>query len=289
MATVRSQRSILSICGQAAIGFGHVVWQFVVAPIESVWNTVTIIVPFGWQTLAVGASILRMLHRHEPRRAGRHGIEPWDNAENARFVWREAREHWILWILRRLKVQMQTIGLERTDWTEGPYVLVSNHQSVMDIALIVSTLPHSAWFVAKKELLRWPIVGWVIGMTQIVIDREKGPEARKKILAAARSTSNLSVVVFAEGTRTADGELGLFKTGAAELAQEIGLPIVPIAIDGTRAALPKGFASLLSLEREPQVRITYGAPIPVSQMNGLDKKALMELVRTRIADMLRDG
>ncbi len=287
MAADRSQSAITHTLRQLVINIGRIGWQFVVAPVQSLRNILAIIVPFACQTLVIGVGILLTLRRHEPKHAKRTRAEPWDNAANARFVWNHARDYWIIWILKRIKMRVQTIGLERVDWAKGPYVLVSNHQSVMDIALIVATLPQSARFVAKKQLLRWPIVGWVIGLTQIIIDRDKGPEARKAILDAARNAPDLSIIVFAEGTRTADGSLGTFKTGAAELAIEMSAPIVPIAIDGTRAAMPKGFASLISLRSETQGYITYGEPVSLAEMFALDKKALTELVRSKIAGMLQ--
>src|SRR5215218_2136998 len=121
-----------------------------------------------------------------------------------------------------------------------PYVVVSNHESFADI-LLISHLPWEMKWLSKAELFRIPIMGWMMWLAgDIPVKRGFGPsavEAMERCREVLRQ--RVSVMIFPEGTRSRTAELLPFKDGAFRLAIEAGLPILPLAVSGTRTALPK--------------------------------------------------
>jgi 1-acyl-sn-glycerol-3-phosphate acyltransferase len=121
-----------------------------------------------------------------------------------------------------------------------PYVVVSNHESFADI-LLISHLPWEMKWLSKAELFRIPIMGWMMWLVgDIPVKRGVGPsavEAMERCRHALRE--RVSVMIFPEGTRSRTPDLLPFKDGAFRLAIEAGVPILPLAVSGTRTALPK--------------------------------------------------
>ncbi|NNF58613.1 MAG: 1-acyl-sn-glycerol-3-phosphate acyltransferase [Rhodothermaceae bacterium] len=121
-----------------------------------------------------------------------------------------------------------------------PYVVVANHQSSADIP-VICRLPWEMKWVAKAEMFRLPVAGWLMRLAgDIPVDR-KDTASRTRVLVTAQRTlrHRCSVMFFPEGTRSRDGRVRRFQTGAFRLAIEAGVPILPLALDGTRDALPK--------------------------------------------------
>jgi 1-acyl-sn-glycerol-3-phosphate acyltransferase len=121
-----------------------------------------------------------------------------------------------------------------------PYVVVSNHESFTDI-LLISHLPWEMKWLSKAEMFRWPILGWMMRLAgDVPVKRGFGPSA---IEAMGRCREILggkvSVMIFPEGTRSTTADLLPFKDGAFRLAVEAGVPILPLAVSGTRTALRK--------------------------------------------------
>jgi 1-acyl-sn-glycerol-3-phosphate acyltransferase len=121
-----------------------------------------------------------------------------------------------------------------------PYVVVSNHESFADI-LLISHLPWEMKWLSKAELFRIPVMGWMMWLAgDIPVKRGFGPsavEAMERCREVLRQ--RVSVMIFPEGTRSKTTELLPFKDGAFRLAIEAGVPILPLAVSGTRTALPK--------------------------------------------------
>ncbi len=186
---------------------------------------------------------------------------------------------WVAWILATCRVEIECDGLERIDLTRS-HVFMSNHQSVCDIAAIVSTLPVSWRFVAKRELLWVPFFGWVLGLGgHVIVDRGNREKALRSLKrAATRIRTGTSVIIFPEGTRSDSGTLGSFKSGGFHLAIEAGVPIVPISVSGSRRITPK---RSLRIESGP-VRIRYGTPIPTQGLVLERRGWLKEQVRLAI-------
>jgi 1-acyl-sn-glycerol-3-phosphate acyltransferase len=127
-------------------------------------------------------------------------------------------------------------------WPEGgPYVVVANHQSILDI-LMLARLPREMKWVAKESLFKIPWVGWMLRMAGDIAIRRGDAESGGEALARAKAylSRGMSVMIFPEGTRSAKGTLLPFKSGAFRLAIETGVPVLPIAVHGTAHGMPKG-------------------------------------------------
>ncbi len=171
-------------------------------------------------------------------------------------------------------------GNAPADIDHKPYVVVANHQSSAD-PFLLSSLPWDMRWIAKVELFRAPLVGWLMKLGgDIPLQRGSGGSVRT-MMADARATldGGLSLMVFPEGTRSRDGELGQFKDGAFELAIAAGVPILPVVLDGTRTCRPKG--SWWFGDADAVARVL--APIPTVGLTKDDVAALRERVRDRIA------
>jgi 1-acyl-sn-glycerol-3-phosphate acyltransferase len=120
------------------------------------------------------------------------------------------------------------------------YVMVANHQSLLDILVLFRLFVHFKW-VSKIENFRIPCVGWNMRLNQYIELRRGDKQSIGEMMSAASRTldSGSSVMMFPEGTRSADGRLKDFKHGAFTLAQGGGVPILPIVVEGTANALPK--------------------------------------------------
>lgn len=165
-----------------------------------------------------------------------------------------------------------------------PCVYIANHQSGFDILALLIALPPSARFVAKKSLFRIPFLGWSIAAAGFVpIDRSNRARAMESLeIAAARIAEGLSVVLFAEGTRSRDGRLAGFKRGAFHLALKAGVPVVPVAISGSWERLPPDRVEI----RPGTLRLHFCEPIDTIpyREEGLDR--LVETVRAKIVQHL---
>ena len=189
---------------------------------------------------------------------------------------------WVRWMLATFSVRVDVAGLENVP-THAPIILMSNHQSLADIAAIVSTLPPSVkWrFVAKKDLVRVPIFGQaLLASGHIIIDRGDREGAIASLhRAAERIRAGTSVIVFPEGTRSPDGHLRLFKSGPFHLAVEAQVPIVPVTVSGSQRITPKGELRVHS----GRVKIVYGKPISTRGIPIAERKLLAARVRRAIA------
>ncbi len=121
------------------------------------------------------------------------------------------------------------------------YVVVSNHESNAD-PFLLSWLPWDMRWVAKEELFRIPFAGWALTLAGDIPIRRGDAESVRAMLAECRRTleAGLSVMMFPEGTRSRDATLLPFKDGAFALAIEAHVPVLPLALTGTRSCLPKG-------------------------------------------------
>ena len=166
----------------------------------------------------------------------------------------------------------------------GPYIFAANHQSQFDIFALQGYLGINFRWLAKKELFSVPIFG--AGMRAagyISVDRSKGRQAVQSLNEAAQRISDgTSVIIFPEGTRSPDGQLMPFKSGAMALAIKAGVPIVPVAITGTHHVLAKGKL----LAKPGQVAIRLGSPIDTSLYKAADKQLLASRLHQEVESLL---
>ena len=147
---------------------------------------------------------------------------------------------WAWLILATTGVDVQVQGLERIKRGET-YIFISNHQSIYDIPVIFASLPFQLRIIAKESLGRFPFLGWHLRRAgHLLVDRSN-PD-RSGILSRWRRlvADRLSLIIFPEGTRSADGHVGRFKGGSFLLALEAGLTIVPLSVSGSRHVMQKG-------------------------------------------------
>jgi len=147
---------------------------------------------------------------------------------------------WAKWLLRTNGIQLNVQGLENLEKSHS-YILISNHMSILDIPGVISALPFPVRFIAKRSLVWFPIFGWSLYLSgHILIDRDSALSAVKSLMQAASLLKNgTSIMVFAEGTRSPDGQVKEFKGGAFLLALKARAPLVPVSISGTYEMLPR--------------------------------------------------
>ena len=178
-----------------------------------------------------------------------------------RFAHRCARA-WSWLILKTTGVRVAVEGLDRIR-PGTTYVFVSNHQSHYDTPVIFSSLPLQLRIIAKASLEQFPVLGWHLKRGgHLLVDRRNPRPAGILDRWRALVSEGLSLIIYAEGTRSADGHVARFKAGSLLLAIEAGLPVVPLAIIGTRGVMPKG-----RLRTEPgAVTLLVHDPIPTPQL-----------------------
>jgi 1-acyl-sn-glycerol-3-phosphate acyltransferase len=170
-------------------------------------------------------------------------------------------------------------GRERLPW-HGGAVLVANHASLIDILVLFELFRPYKW-VSKASNFRLPFVGWNMRLNDYVPLRRGDRESVLAMLAhCGRHLDDGSpILMFTEGTRSADGRLKAFKDGAFDLAVAHGVPVIPIAVHGTAAALPKHG---LVLAQHVDARVEVLEPIAP----GTDPEALRDAARRHIAQAL---
>ncbi len=166
----------------------------------------------------------------------------------------------------------------------SPAVFMANHQSNLDPPMLVAAIPAGAVFISKKQV-RWiPLVGWAAWAAgTIFIDRGRRERAIASLKHAAEQIrGGKSVVIFPEGTRTRSGALGPFKKGGFILAQDAGVPIVPVGLHGAFAVLPPKSRRI----RPGRIRLRFGAPV---ESAGRSRDELMAQVRERVEALASEG
>ena len=166
-----------------------------------------------------------------------------------------------------------------------PYVAVANHESIADIFLL-SHLPWEMKWLSKEAIFKIPLMGWMMRMAGDIAVRRGEARSRAGAIEECRDrlSKGVSVMIMPEGTRSATGELQPFRDGAFRLAVEMGCPILPIAVAGTRNAIPKGSWMVNRARAVAHVL----PPIETAGLTLADVPALRERVRDLIGEA-RDG
>ena len=166
-----------------------------------------------------------------------------------------------------------------------PYLFVSNHRSMADVFLL-AMLPWEMKFLSKDAVFRVWVLGWEMRLAgDIALSRgDKGSARRAMLDMRHRLSEKSSVVVFPEGTRSADGQIAPFREGTFRLAIDLGVDIVPLAISGTETALPK---HSMVFPQRTTATVEVLPPVSVAGLTAADAPALAERVRSDIARALR--
>jgi len=188
---------------------------------------------------------------------------------------------WAIAIKRALFVKTTIVGKEKIQ--KGvPYVIISNHQSHIDIPAIITQLGIQFRWIIKKELLFIPLFGYALYASRnVFIKRSDRSQTIKSIQnGLKRLPIGVGLLFFAEGTRSPDGKIHSFKKGAFVTALEAKLPILPITINGSRKVLPKG-----SVIFSPGlIEVVVGDPIDSTNYSYDKLEELIEKTRKTIVN-----
>lgn len=156
------------------------------------------------------------------------------------------------------------------------FILVSNHQSYFDIFTIICLLRRVPHFLAKKELFTIPLFGQLLRMAcMLEIDREHPDVALESIKQGISKGVERPIAIFPEGTRSLDGELQPFRKKGLNLLMETGLPLIPVAIKGTRDAMPKKSYWVTPA----RIRVKIGEPfIPGLGLSEEEREEVREMI-----------
>ncbi|WP_432661834.1 lysophospholipid acyltransferase family protein [Wukongibacter baidiensis] len=187
-------------------------------------------------------------------------------------------------LVKRSGSKVTVVGEENIPENEA-VLFVSNHQSNLDIPILLGFIDKPKAFVAKIELSKFPVLStWMKLINCIFIDRGNARESLKAIKAGIKLLKGgYSLVIFPEGTRSKDGNLMEFKPGSLKLATKSGVPIVPVTINGAKDIMPSGKLAI----RPANVELVISKPIYMDDEVAKDSNALTETVRNIIDENLK--
>jgi 1-acyl-sn-glycerol-3-phosphate acyltransferase len=153
--------------------------------------------------------------------------------------------HWMLcyegtFLIRLLPIwEIRIEGREKAKKGET-YVIISNHQSILDIMMINCLLYRFKW-ISKIENMKVPFIGWYLRMADYITVERGNSESKEQMMERSLEClkKGISIMMFPEGTRSTDGNVGFFRRGAFQLAMGGKKPVLPVIIDGTGGILPK--------------------------------------------------
>ena len=193
---------------------------------------------------------------------------------------------WSRTLLAVSGVKVRVHGCEKIA-EHGSYVIAPNHASYMDTPIVLAHLPVQFRFLAKKGLFSIPFLGTHLARAGHIPVYRGDPRSAVRTLAKAAEAiqqKKISLLIFPEGGRTHDGQLRDFKEGAAYVAIKAGVPIVPVALRGTRAVLPFGSGHI----RSGTVDLIVGDPISTFGLKLHDRVHLTQELRDHVISLLQE-
>ncbi len=186
---------------------------------------------------------------------------------------------WAWLILKTTGVTVDVRGLEQLQ-QDTPYLFLANHQSIYDIPVLFWHLPYQIRILAKASLGRFPFLGWHLRRSGHVLVDRSNPGNSTMLQIKELMRERVSLIVFPEGTRSGDGRVARFRAGIVLLAIEAGLPIVPVAVEGTRHVMLKG--RLMTCPGHVQVRVH--APVRTEGWQPSQARELAGIVERTVRD-----
>jgi 1-acyl-sn-glycerol-3-phosphate acyltransferase len=191
--------------------------------------------------------------------------------------------HWILVFQGMMLAIIFSFGMidvkGRKNIVKGTtYIIISNHQSILDILLLYGIRYKFRW-ISKIENIKVPILGWYLKMADyIIVDRDNDVSKIDMLAKSYRCLKNgISIMIFPEGTRSLDNEIKYFKRGAFQLAIKADVPILPVLVDGTGGILPKHG---LIFDSGHPLRIRVLDPVLPSSFDTADPVILAQKLRS---------
>lgn len=186
------------------------------------------------------------------------------------------------WMMPPWRIRIEGRENVRKDAT---YMVVSNHQSQLDILVAFRLFFHFKW-VSKIEMFRLPLIGWNMMLNRYVKLKRGDRESVEKMLAVCEThlDEGSSVFMFPEGTRSPDGVIKDFKLGAFQLALKKKVPILPVVISGTNKALPKYSLDYTGVH---QIYIKIYEEIPYAVFEKMTPEETAQMVRQFMMEKLK--
>jgi len=180
---------------------------------------------------------------------------------------------WASLLLKLAGVKTRVIGLESIP-AEGPTLFIANHQSLLDIPVVITTLPAGLSMFAKRSLFKIPVFGWAMSAQGFVpVVRHNSSKARQSLQPAEQILrEGNQLFIFPEGTRSRTGDLGTFKTGAFRLGITTETPIVPLTLIGGDSILPPR----RRLIKRGQITMVVGEAIDTTGLELSDRHELRD-------------
>lgn len=198
--------------------------------------------------------------------------------EEAEAYVAEIATNWSKFILNIAGLNLTVVGKENIP--NEPCLFVGNHQSNFDIPVILSNMNRTTGAVAKKEMLKIPIMSyWMKQIHCVFMDRENPREALKAIAEGVENLKNgSSMLIFPEGTRSKSNNMGEFKKGSMRLAIKAGVPIVPVTLYDTYKAMEGNNGKI----KKANAKLTIDKPIYLDEMSKEEKANISEVVQNII-------
>ncbi|AWK52334.1 1-acyl-sn-glycerol-3-phosphate acyltransferase [Clostridium beijerinckii] len=188
---------------------------------------------------------------------------------------------WSKFTMKIVGIDLDVRGLENIP--KEPCVFIGNHSSILDIPILLCTVNRSIGFIAKKEILKTPVIGyWLTRSNCVALDREN---PRTAITAINDAIQNIkeggSMAIFPEGTRNKEGKVGEFKKGSLKLATKSKAPIIPMSIERASRAFED------TREFVPtKIKLVFGEAIDTKNLSKEEELHLTERIRNIIISNL---
>jgi 1-acyl-sn-glycerol-3-phosphate acyltransferase len=196
------------------------------------------------------------------------------------------QKEWVGKLLKRYDIDLDVQGKENLP--EGPCVFIPNHQSYVDVpALMYATGDKQIGFIAKDEFKKVPLLSnWIIAFRGLFIKRGNARQSLQSINEAIENLKlGFSIAIFPEGKRGDGREVLPFKPGSFKLATRAGVPVVPVAIDGTYKLFEEG----KRIATHSRAKVTFLTPIETANMTREEKKELHKSVESDIREVLKNS
>lgn len=202
-------------------------------------------------------------------------------ADHRASLW--AMRNWSRSSARGLDIDVEPIDLHNVP--PPPFVYACNHQSLLDVLVLGGALPHDFKWAAKRSLMKIPFLGWHLQLAgHVPVDRRSGSRAAAEVVRKFVDVleQGKPLLVFPEGTRSEDGIVRAFKNGGFYAAQRAGVPVVPVALEGTHMLMRKGEIGT----GRGRIPVRIGKPIlprkgmKVTELRELTHAAVVELHRS---------
>ena len=197
------------------------------------------------------------------------------------LLWRVL--HWPFWIFCRVWLRVSVAGKEHLDPSRGGLMLI-NHQSYLDPLIVAVMLPRPVSFLARDNLFRIPILGWILRTTWVIPISREATRSGSIRTAVERLDKGFLVGMFPEGTRSSGTSVKPLRPGFLAVARRTDQPIYPVGVSGTDRAMPRGAWFI----RPFRIQVVYGSPLSNDEREQLrrenDDSVLCKLLHARVSD-----